>query len=136
MWLAPCVTKWQLLIGFMSSNLQHGVWLRLVILQVLEPDIKHQPSTGLKRSLCFFITNLFIETAIKYHCWRYFADELTSIPMTHRLALEEGNEFIILPSALPPQWPYGTKLSKMYSGFPSSTPLISKIWFLMSRLGQ
>lgn len=103
MWLGLCFTKWQLLVGFMSGNLQRGVWLRLVILQVLEPDIKQQPSIGFKRSLCFYITNLFIETAIKYLCWRYSADKLPSIPMTHQPELEEGNEFTVHLSALLPQ---------------------------------
>lgn len=84
----------------MPGNLQHGVWFRLVILQVLESDIKQQPSTGSKRSLHFYITNLFIETAIKYHSWRYSAGELTSVPMTHQPALERGNEFIIHSSSL------------------------------------
>lgn len=90
-WLALCVTKGQPLVSFMSGNLQHGGWLRLVILQALEPDIKQQPSAGLKRSLCFYITNLLIETAIKYHCWKYSAEELTSVPLIRQPRLEEGN---------------------------------------------
>lgn len=74
-----------------------------MILQVLEPDIKHQTSTGFKRSLHFYITNLFIETDIKHHSLRYSVGELTSIPMTHQPALERGDEFITHSSSLTEQ---------------------------------
>jgi len=50
--------------------------------------------------------------------------------MTHWPELEKGNELIIDSGALPLHQPHATKLSKLYSGFPSFTPLISKILFL------
>lgn len=77
----------------MCGNLQHRVQVRLVILQVLGPDIENCPSTCLRRLLCFYTTNLFIEITISL--LEITADKLTSFPKTR---VRRGDEATHLPT--------------------------------------
>lgn len=77
----------------MCCNLHHGVQVRLAILQVLGPDIKNSTLTCLKRLLCFYTTNLFIEIIISL--LEITADKLTSFPKTW---VRGGDEAAHLPT--------------------------------------